>query len=785
MLRQTVRHVRGALLLIVIFLSSCDKSDMKEKQKKSTHYDPKVEELLSQMTLEEKVGQMTQVTLEIVSVGEGNTAQQPLKIDTAKLKKVLVDYKAGSILNTGGIANSPQKWESLIHTMQDMAMKQTPLGIPIIYGIDAIHGTNYTVGSTLFPQQVGLAATWNPELVQNLAEICAYETKASNIPWTFSPVLDLGIDPRWPRMWEGFGEDPYLAGTMGAAMVKGFEGDDISDPNHVAACLKHFIGYGAPKSGKDRTPAWIPERMMREYFVPPFTMAAEAGAASVMINSGEVNGVPVHGSKQILTGLLRDEMNFKGVAVTDWYDIYNLVERHKIAADEKEATKIAINAGVDMAMVPYDVRFADYLIELVKEGEVTESRINEAVRRILQLKIDLNLFEKPYWSFSDYPDFASDKHKALAKEGALESITLLKNSNDILPLSKSAKILVTGPNANNMRVLNGGWSYTWQGEQTDLFAKDKNTIFEALQNAGSDNVTFVPGVQYSPNGTSYKDDEIVDLNAVKKAAQAADYILLCVGENSYTEKPGDLDDLNLSANQKELAKVAHETGKPVIMVLNEGRPRIIHDIEPWMSAIVHVFLPGNEGGDALADILYGEANPSGKLPFTYPQFVNDLVPYYHKYSETVAHADGTNYDNDFIHPQYPFGFGLSYTTFEYSDLKLNKKAYTPDETIEVSITVKNTGDRTGKEAVLVYSSDLVASITPSVIRLRAFKKVSLEPGESKTVTFDIPAEQLAFVDINNNWLVEKGAFEIGIGKESAEFEITQNKIVEEKVDWHL
>ena len=772
------------MLILLIIVSACGKSTIGDRST-STTYDPKVEELLAKMSLEEKVGQMTQITLEMVSIGEGINAEQPLKIDTTKLRRIVVEYNTGSILNTGGVANSPERWESIIKTIQEMAINETRLGIPVLYGIDAIHGTNYTIGATLFPQQVGLAASWNTNLVEDLAAVCAYETKASNIPWTFSPVLDLGVDPRWPRLWEGFGEDPYLSGTMGVAMVKGFEGDDVSAHDRVASCLKHFIGYGAPRSGKDRTPAWIPERMMREYFVPAFRMPFDAGAKTVMINSGEVNGIPVHANPELLEGLLRKDLGFEGLAVTDWYDIYNLVERHHIAADEKEATKLAINAGIDMAMVPYDVRFADYLIELVQEGEVPEARIDEAVRRILQLKVDLKLFEKPYWSFSDYPEFASDAYADLAKEGALESITLLKNDNDILPLPKTASLLVTGPNANSMRTLNGGWSYTWQGENTDKFAEAHNTFLEAIQEQSEGSVKFVQGVQYSADASSYKEDEIVNLNAVTQAARNADYVILCVGENSYTEKPGDLDDLNLSAHQKALAKAAYEGGKPVIMVLNEGRPRVINDIEPWMAAIVQTYLPGNGGGDALAEILFGDANPSGKLPYTYPKFVNDLVPYYHKFSETVAHADGTDYQNDFIHPQYPFGFGLSYTTFEYSDLTIDKESYSASEDIKVNITVTNTGDRAGKEAVLLFSTDHVASVTPSVLRLRRYAKIMLEPGESKTLEFTLKPEDLSFVDFDYNQRIEAGEFTLTVGTEQVNFNVTETKVLSEGVDWHL
>ncbi|MBV6644917.1 MAG: glycoside hydrolase family 3 C-terminal domain-containing protein, partial [Cyclobacteriaceae bacterium] len=645
----------------------------------------KVQTLLSQMTLEEKVGQMTQVTLETLCKGRGVfDLDQPITLDSAKLNKIIGDYAIGSVLNCAGEARSRESWQTIIGTIQDHAINKTRLGIPVLYGIDAIHGTNYTLGATLFPQQVGLAATWNPGLVEDLAAICAYETRASNIPWNFSPDLDLGMDARWPRIWEGFGEDPYLSGEMGKAMVRGFGGNDVSAIDKVASCLKHFIGYGYPRSGKDRTPAWLPERHFRELFVPPFSEGIASGAKTVMINSGEVNGIPVHASVELLTKLLREDMGFTGVAVTDWYDIYNLVERHRVAKDKKEATKIAINAGIDMAMVPYDVEFADHLIALVKEGEVSMERINEAVGRILQLKEDVGLFERPTVNTTDYDKFGSEEFAKKAYQGAIESITLLKNEDGILPLSKNSSVLVAGPNADNMRVLNGGWSYTWQGERTDEFVKDKNTILKAVTNkVGKDQVTYIPGVKYGSG--NYKQEKIEGLDRISKVAKSADAVILCIGENTYTEKPGDLDDLNLSINQKNLAREAAKSGTPIIYVLSAGRPRVFHDIEPLADAIVHIYLPGNEGGDALVDVLFGDANPSGKLPFTYPRYVNDLVPYYYKHAEVVAHADGNEYTDPFVNPQYPFGFGLSYTTFEYGDMTVDKKVVGAGDTCTLKI----------------------------------------------------------------------------------------------------
>ena len=768
------------ILLLAVLLPACTEYVAQDEANQ------KVRQLLSQMTLEEKVGQMTQIT--IGSLSNKNVERgynDPIFLDSAKLKQFIVGHKIGSVLNTGAFAHTREQWHFLIGQLQEMATQETRLGIPLIYGIDAIHGTNYTQGSTLYPQQIGLAATWNTSLVKQLAEMTAYETAASGIPWTFSPVLDLGIDPRWPRMWEGFGEDPFLVSQMGVAMQSGFQGDSISHPNRVAACLKHYIGYGAPRSGKDRTPAWIPERMMREYFVPPFAAAIKAGAKSIMVNSGEVNGLPIHANYDVLTTLLRDELGFKGLLVTDWYDIYNLVERHHIAKDKKEATKLAINAGIDMAMVPYDDEFTISLIELVEKGEVPMSRIDEAVGRILSLKMESGLFEKPITEPTEYPDFGSKKHSLLAKEAAQESIILLKNEDSILPLSKDTKVLVCGPNANSMRTLNGGWSYNWQGNVADHFAQEKNTILEAIVGKiGADNVLFEEGVRYPARGQYWK-DEMLDLAAISDAARSADVILACIGENSYTEKQGDLNSLMLSDNQKILVQTLQKTGKPIILILNEGRPRIVREEADQAKAVVNVLLPGNEGGNALADILFGDANPSGKLPFTYPAHVNDLVPYFYKYSETAPHADGSQYNDPFIKPQWPFGHGLSYTSFEYSSMTLNDSVYTAKDTIRVFVNILNTGDRSGKEVVQLYSSDLVASVTPSVRRLRAFRKLELGAGQSTIVTFLLPVSDLAFVNSQQDWIVESGQFELEIGGERVSFILSETALVSKHTNWRL
>ncbi|PWJ44183.1 glycoside hydrolase family 3 N-terminal domain-containing protein [Sediminitomix flava] len=736
----------------------------------------KIQEIISQMTLEEKAGQMTQVTLEVVSKGKDPfNIIQPLELDEAKLRNIIVEHKVGSILNCGGFAHTPQKWQDLISLMQEVATKETRLGIPILYGIDAIHGANYTDGATLFPQQIGLAATWNRELVEAGAKATAYETRASSIPWTFSPVLGLGKDPRWPRIWETFGEDPYLISEMGVAMINGFEGDNTADKFRVASCLKHYIGYSTPLSGKDRTPAWIPERQLLEYYVPSFEASIKAGAKTIMINSGEVNGVPVHGSYKLLTELLRDKLGFEGVAVTDWADIDYLHTRHRTADSQKEAVRQAIMAGVDMAMVPYNVEFTKHLIELVKEGAIPESRLDISVERILKLKMDLDLFEHPVMSFEDYPDFASTKHQQLALDAALESITLLKNNKDILPITKDKKVLITGPNANSMRSLNGGWSYNWQGSVTNDAIEAENTIKEAIENTlGKANTIFVPTITYNEKDV-YSAENKSSFKKAVNAAKSVDYILLCLGENSYTEKPGDLESLVISENQIELAKEMAKTGKPIILILNEGRPRIIREIEEVSEAVLHAYLPGNKGGEAISQVLFGDYNPNGKLPYTYPRFENDIVPYYHKYTEQLPPSDGSVYQKSLFYPQWEFGFGLSYTTFEYTDLKVDKTELTSSETVKVEVTVRNTGKRDGKEVIQLYSSDLYASITPEVKRLRDFKKIEIKAGESQKVSFELPMNKLAFTGRKLNKQLEAGEFILSIGSEKVSINLKDSK----------
>ncbi|UII29550.1 glycoside hydrolase family 3 C-terminal domain-containing protein [Fulvivirga maritima] len=729
----------------------------------------KIEALIKKMTLEEKVGQMAQITLDVVGKGENiYSSYDPVELDKEALKKALVDYKIGSVLNTANNkALTPKRWYEIIRDIQKVAMKDTRLKIPILYGVDEIHGATYTAGATMFPQQIAQGASRNRDLVRKGAEITAYETRASSIPWTFSPVLDLGLEPRFSRMWESFGEDPYLCTQLGVEMINGYEGENntVGDPEHIASCLKHFLGYHATISGKDRTPGYIPEDALREYHLPSFKAAIEAGAHTIMINSGIINGVPVHANYELLTKLLKEELGFKGLVVTDWADIENLQRRDRIAETNKDAVMLAINAGIDMSMIPYQYEpFCNDLVALVKEGKVSMERIDDAVRRVLRVKFALNLFEAPTTNYKDYPKFGSDEFGKAAYQMAAESITLLKNTDDLLPLDKSAKVLVTGPNANSMRTLNGAWTYSWQGDRVPEFAGDYNTIVEALKNKmGEKNVTFVPGVSYTEGGKYYEDEADQMEEAVKSAAQA-DVIILCLGENTYTEKPGDLNDLYISENQTELAKKLAATGKPIVLVLNEGRPRVISRFEQQMNAIVQAYLPGNHGGEALVDILLGDVNPSGKLPYTYPRYPNATISYIHKPSEEQKKAEGVyNYEADY-NPQFEFGHGLSYTTFEYSNLKTDKASYKKGEAIKVSVTVKNTGKVEGKEVVHLFSSDLFASsVTPDVKRLRRFEKISLKPGESKTVDFTLsPEADLSYFGRDGKKLLEAGDFELMI-----------------------
>lgn len=709
----------------------------------------KVDALLAKMTLEEKVGQMTQITIEALLKTKDGKPIIPLTLDPEKVEVAFSTYKIGSVLNVGGDAISRSAWQERIETLQKVALKQR-LKIPMLYGVDAIRGNNYTSESVLFPQQIAQAASFNIKNAKKLGEITAYETRASLIPWTFSPVLDLGRQPMWPRIWETFGEDPLLVGEMGKATVEGLQGDAlVTDKYHVAACLKHYMGYSMPLSGHDRTPAWIPERELREYFLPQFAEAIKNGAKTVMVNSAEINGVPVHASHHILTDILKNELQFQGFAVSDWQDIQYLHQRHHITKDNKESTMVAINAGIDMSMVPFDFTFTEDLIQLVKEGKVKMARIDDAVKRILRMKYEVNLFDRPLDNPKDYPLFNGKEHNQFNYDFTAECITLLKNKYNILPLKKGTKIFVTGPTANTMRSLNGGWSRNWQGTNSDETEASKNTILEGLEKTFGGTVSYEAGADF---------DKILNLDAAIEKANQADVIVLCLGENSYTENMGNIGDLNLPNNQIDLAKAMAKTGKPIILVLAEGRPRIVSAVEPLTSAVLQTYFLGNEGGDVVANTLIGAINPSGKLPYTYPRYSNSLINYYHKYTETIENADVAGYD-----PQWEFGFGLSYTTFAYSNLKISSSELTPNNKIEVSVDVKNTGKVEGKEAVLMYVSDLIASVTPEVKRLRAFTKVDLKSGETKTIKFQIDKEKLSFINSDLKRVTEPGEFMIGIG----------------------
>lgn len=747
------------IIVSLLFLFSCQ-----QQTKVAIETFSEVEALISQMSIEEKVGQTAQVTLDVLTLGKDTFhSYEPVNLNPEEVKKAINKYHLGSVLNTANTkALSVEKWHEVVSGLQAATLTNENV-IPVLYGIDAIHGVTYTAGATFFPQQIAQAATWNPTLVYEASKITAYETRASSIPWNFSPVLDLGKDPRWPRMWETYGEDPYLCSVMGVQAVKGYQGEDLSSPNSVAACLKHFVAYGS-NTGKDRTPIELSDIALREYYIPAFQASIDAGAASVMINSGLINGVPVHANKEILTDLLKEEMGFDGLVVTDWADIENLYMRDKVATSHKEAIKMAFNAGIDMSMIPYNYqRYCDHLIDLVNEGEVSMERLDDAVRRILNLKYKLGLFGEQK-HYTEYTDFGSEAFEKVAYETAAEAITLLKNKDDILPLKKGQRILVSGPNANSMRTLNGGWSYSWQGEKTEQFAQGYNTIYEAIQNEfGKDRVTYSAGLEYDMSG-GYINEINIDIDAAVRAAKSVDVIVLCLGENSYTEKPGDLNELMISKNQELLALALAKTGKPVILVLNEGRPRIIRNFVKEMDAVVQTYLSGNFAGDALADMLSGDVNPSGKLPYTYPMYSNSLVVYNHKPSEESTTQDGAYDYGGGFYPQYEFGYGLSYTSFNYSELQVSEDSFTKEETITVSVKVKNIGSVSGKEVVQLYSSDLYASISPDMKRLRAFKKIALAPGEEKTVIFSINADDLSFINAQSERVTEVGDFVLMVEK---------------------
>ena len=736
--------------------------------------DPKieaqVEQTLKKLTLEEKIGQMMELVTDLFGANDKNGV---FYIDEHKTDSILSRYKIGSILNAPNTcAPTAKQWEKYIAQIQKISMKR--IGIPCVFGLDQNHGSTYTQGGTLFPQNINVAASFNREIARRSAEATAYETRAVSVPWTYSPTVDLGRDARWPRIWENFGEDCYLSSEMGKAMVYGFQGEDPNniDQYHIATSMKHFMGYGVPWTGKDRTPAYISPADLREKHFAPFLAGLQAGALTVMVNSASVNGMPMHANKDILTGWLKEETGWDGVLITDWADINNLYTREMVAKDKKDALRIAINAGIDMIMEPYSCDACDYLVELVKEGKIPMSRIDDACRRVLRMKYRLDLFKNPTQKLKNYPKFGGEEFAKLALEGATESMVLLKNEGNILPLQHGKKILLTGPNANQMRCLDGGWSYTWQGHRADEFAGKYNTIYEAFCNEyGKENVILNQGVTYNEKGKYWEENEPQIQGAVD-AAKNVDVIVACIGENSYTETPGNLTDLWLSENQRNLVKELAKTGKPVVLVLNEGRPRLIADIEPLAQGIINILIPGNMGGDALANLVSGKSNFSGKMPYTYPKEINSLANYDFKKSEEVGTMEGAYDYNAKITQQWGFGYGLSYTSYKYSNLKVSQSDFRHGDIIKVSVDVKNTGKVAGKESVLLFSSDLIASMVPDGRRLRAFDKVELQPGETKTMTFELKADDLAFVDWNGKWRLEEGDFKLMIADQSADIHCT-------------
>ena len=750
------------VLFSILLMASCHQQTPAPVIVSDVQVEEKVEQVLSKMTLDEKIGQMTQLSIDVL----GSFVNGEFVLDESKLQQSIAEFKVGSVLNAPGpVAQTADKWQEIIGRIQEVSMKE--IGIPCIYGLDQTHGTTYTLDGILFPQNINIAASFNPELAYEAARITAYETRAGSCPWTFSPTVDMARDPRWSRIWENFGEDCLVNAVMGSQSILGYQGDE---PNHIpanriAASVKHYMGYSSARTGKDRTPAYISESELREKCFAPFKACVEAGALTIMVNSGSINGVPVHANHELLTKWLKEDLQWDGMLVTDWADINNLYTREHVAASKKEAIKMAVNAGIDMAMEPYDLGYCTLLKELVEENEVSMARIDDAVRRVLRLKVRLGLFEQPITPMADYPLLGSEEHAQLALKAAEESEILLKNKDQILPLKKGTKILVTGPNAHSMRCLNGGWSYSWQGHLADRFASKYNTLYEAIcQEFGADHVRLEQGVTYVAEGT-YTEENTPEIAKAVAAAHQVDVIIACIGENSYCETPGNLSEMAISENQRNLVKALATTGKPMILVLNEGRPRIIHDLEPLAQGIIHIMLPGNFGGNALANILSGEANPSAKMPYTYPRHEAELTTYDYRVSEEMDKMEGA-YDYDaVISVQWPFGYGLSYTTFEYSRLVCSHSDFNVQDELTFTVDVTNTGKRTGKEVVMLFSRDMVASLTPENRRLRAFQKVELKPGETKQVTLKIPASDLAFVGSDGRWILEAGEFRIQVGNQ--------------------
>lgn len=748
------------LMTASIAMTACSKQAVPTAIPEDAKIEQQVEELLSEMDLDAKIGQMTELAIDVL----GETINGEFQLDEAKLHKAIAEYKVGSFLNAPGpVAQSPEKWNEIIGRIQELSM--TEIGIPCIYGLDQNHGTTYTLGGTLFPQNINMGAAFNPDLTYETARVTAYETRASNCPWTYSPTVDMARDPRWPRVWENYGEDCLVNAIMGSTAVRGFQGDD---PNHIpadriATSVKHYMGYSMPRTGKDRTPAYISVSELREKCFAPFKACVEAGALTIMVNSGSINGKPVHADRGLLTQWLKEDLGWDGMLITDWADINNLYTREHVAANKKEAIEMVINAGIDMAMEPYDLNYCTLLKELVQEKKIPMSRIDDAVRRVLRLKFRLGLFDHPNTLLKDYPLFGSKEHALIALHAAEESEVLLKNKENILPLPQGKKLLVTGPNANSMRCLNGGWSYSWQGHLTDRFADKYNT--EAICNKfGADHVRLEQGVTYKPEG-AYMEENEPEIEKAVAAARNVDIIIACIGENSYCETPGNLSELAISANQSKLVKALAATGKPIILILNEGRPRIINELEPLTDAVIDILLPGNYGGDALANILAGDVNPSAKMPYTYPRHEAALTTYDYRVSEEMDKMEGAYDYNAVVSVQWPFGYGLSYTTFEYSNFQTDKSSFTARDDLHFSIDVTNTGKYAGKEVVMLFSSDLVASLTPENRRLRAFKKVELQPGETQTVTLSIKGSDLAFVNSDGQWILEQGDFRMQCGNQ--------------------
>ena len=742
--------------------ASCSDKAVKPAIPADSEIEKAVEKTLSKMTVEEKVGQMTEIGIDILGHFEGDE----WVMDVDKVENAIAKYKVGSILNTPVVGQTAEKWQEIIGLIQEVSMRE--LGIPCIYGLDQNHGASYVMGATYFPQNINVGASFNPQLAYEAGVITAYESRAANCPWTYAPTVDMARDPRWPRVWENFGEDPLVNAVIGAANVRGLQGED---PNHIgvnnsAVSVKHYMGYSQPRTGKDRTPAYIPESELREKCFAPFKACVEAGALTIMVNSSSVNGVPVHANKELITGWLKEGLNWDGMVITDWSDINNLYTREGVAVDKKQAIEIAINAGIDMTMEPYDLEFCTLLLELVKEGRVPMSRIDDAARRVLRLKYRLGLFETPNTPLENYPKFGSEEFAQVATRAAEESEVLLKNVNGILPLKKGVKLLVTGPNANSMRCLNGGWSYSWQGHLADRYTQEYNTIYEAICNKfGKSNVILEQGVTYVAEG-GYAEENAPEIEKAVRAASKADIIVACIGENSYCETPGNLSDLALSENQRNLVKALAKTGKPIVMILNEGRPRIINDIEPLAEAIIDILLPSNYGGDALANILAGDANPSAKLPYTYPRHQAALTTYDYRISEETDTMEGA-YDYDaVVSVQWPFGYGLSYTTFEYSNFQCSVEEFGADTELVFTVDVTHTGKVAGKEVVMLYSRDMVASMVPENRRLRAFEKVEIQPGETVNVTMKIKGSDLAFVNPKGEWTLEPGQFRMQAGDQT-------------------